>query len=256
MRKDPLAGLRIGAVSYLNTKPLIHALAAEALILEVPARLAKRFRDGELDAALLPVFAILEAGGGCLVDDVAIACRGEVYSVMVASREEFAECGEIYLDPSSRSSAALLRVLAAEFYPGCHVLRERAIIPGTAARLLIGDPAIVFRKEHGTSWHYHDLGALWLRQTGLPFVFAVWALASGKDPQVGDAFRAAKEAGLQAREEIADASANPEFVRRYLGSYIQFDLGREEKKALQLFESLARKHGILPAGPPAEISWC
>lgn len=254
MFEDPLAGLRIGAVSYLNTKPLIHSLESRALRLEVPARLAARFLAGELDAALLPVFAILEAGGGDLVDDVAIACRGEVFSVIVASQGEFSEAKEIYLDPSSRSSSALLRVLSAEFYPGCHRLLESTTIPEGAARLLIGDPAIAFRREHGASWTYHDLGALWLCHTGLSFVFAVWALAAA-DRQVGDAFRTAKEDGLQAREEIAASCDDPEFVRRYLSTYIQFDLGLEEKEGLKLFERLARKHGVLPQGEPAEISW-
>lgn len=254
MSGDPLLGLRIGAVSYLNTRPLIHSLQSRPLTLEVPARLAASFLAGELDAALLPVFAILEAGGGFLVDDVAIACRGEVFSVMVASQGELSEAKEIFLDPSSRSSSALLRVLSAEFYPGCHCLRESVAIPDGAARLLIGDPAIAFRREHGVSWHYHDLGALWLHHTGLPFVFAVWALAVS-DQRVGDAFRAAKEIGLQAREAIAAVSDDPGFVRRYLSEYIQFNLGAEEKKGLQLFETLARRHGVLPESQPAEISW-
>lgn len=254
MSVDPLAGLRIGAVSYLNTKPLIYSLESRALRLEVPARLAARFLAGKLDAALLPVFAILEAGRGDLVDDVAIACRGDVFSVIVASQGEFSEAKEIYLDPSSRSSSALLRVLSAEFYPGGHHLLESASIPEGAARLLIGDPAIAFRREHGVHWNYHDLGALWLRHTGLPFVFAVWALATA-DRKVGDAFRAAKEEGLSARGEIAAACDDPEFVHDYLSTYIQFGLGPEEKEGLRLFETLARRHGVLPQGEPAEISW-
>lgn len=254
MSANPLAGLRIGAVSYLNTKPLIHSLESRALTLEVPARLAARFLAGELDAALLPVFAILEAGCGCLVDDVAIACRGEVFSVVVASQGEFSDAKEIYLDPSSRSSSALLRVLSAEFYPGCHRLLESAAIPEGAARLLIGDPAIAFRRHHGATWNYHDLGSLWLRHTGLPFVFAVWALAT-ENKLVGDAFRAAKEVGLQAREEIAASCDDPEFVSHYLSAYIQFGLGLEEKKGLKRFETLARRHGVLPQGGPAGISW-
>ena len=104
MAASPLAGLRIGAVSYLNTKPLIRSLADEPLILDVPARLAESFYRGELDVALLPIFEVLRNGGGEVVDDVAIACRGEVYSVIVASRTAFADCETIYLDPSSRTS--------------------------------------------------------------------------------------------------------------------------------------------------------
>lgn len=250
------ADLRIGAVSYLNTKPVIHALAAESLILDVPANLAWQFYDGELDVAFLPLFAVLKAGGGRVVDDVAIACRGEVFSVFVASRGSFEDCREIHLDPSSRSSSALLRVLLAEFYPGSHRIVEEGDVPDGGARLLIGDPAIRFRQYHGKVWNYHDLGALWQRHTGLPFVFAVWALAPGVDASVATALRAAKAEGLAARREIASRQKDPDFALRYLTDHIRFDVGPEEKQAVVLFETLARKHGLLPDGEAAQITWC
>jgi len=253
---DPaLKDSRIGAVSYLNTKPLIHALETDSLILDVPAKLARDFYAGKLDVALLPLFAVLQAGGGRLVDDVAIACRGEVYSVFVASHGTFADCPEIHLDPSSRSSSALLRVLLAEYYPGSHRIVEEGAVPAEAARLLIGDPAIRFRQQHGAAWSYHDLGALWHKHTGLPFVFAVWAV-SEKAGGIGEALRAAKVSGLAARAVIAARESDPDFARRYLGENIRFDIGPEEKQAIGLFETLARRHGMLPAGEPAKITWC
>ena len=86
-----LAGLRIGPVSYLNSKPLIWGLNPALLNTDIPAELSRKFFAGELDIALLPVFEILRAGGARIVDDVAIACRGEVYSVIVASRTAFAK---------------------------------------------------------------------------------------------------------------------------------------------------------------------
>jgi len=250
------AGLNIGAVSYLNTKPLIHGLDAGTLTLDVPAVLAADFLQGKLDVALLPFFAVLQAGGSRLVDDVAIACRGEVYSVFVAGRGSFSECREIYLDPSSRSSSALLQVLLAEFYPGTHRLIAGGEVPGDAARLLIGDPAIHFRREQGERWRYHDLGALWENHTGLPFVFAVWAVSGKADEKIGNLLRASKQAGLAAREEIAAGQSDPEFALRYLTESIRFDIGPEEKQAMVLFESLARRHGVLPGGEPAQITWC
>mgnify|MGYP002633776010 CR=1 FL=1 len=251
-----LADLRVGAVSYLNTRPLIHGLDSDRLTLDVPARLTERFLAGELDVALLPLFSVLEAGGGCLVDDVGISCVGEVFSVLVASQSEFASCGEIHLDPSSRSSSALLKVLLAEFYQGQHRLLSNESVPDGASRLLIGDPAIAFRRAHGTDWQYHDLGALWRMHTGLPFVFAVWALASGVDPGVGDFLRAAKVDGMAARNQIANGLKDPEAVRRYLTEDIRYGLGDAEKAAIARFESLARRHGILPAGESAKITWC
>jgi len=247
--------LRIGAVSYLNTKPLIQALAADALRLDVPSNLARDFYAGKLEVALLPLFAVLQAGGGRLVDDVAIACRGEVYSVFVASRGAFADCGEIYLDPSSGSSSALLRVLLAEYYPGSHDVVAEGDVPGDAARLLIGDPAIRFRQHQGTAWNYHDLGALWRKHTGLPFVFAVWAVAE-EAVGIGGVLRSAKISGLAARGEIAAGENDPGFALRYLTENIRYNIGPEEREAVSLLETLARRHGVLPAGGPAKITWC
>jgi len=247
------AGLKVGAVSYLNTKPLIHGL--DGLVLDVPANLAWEFYDGELDVALLPVFAVLKAGGGHVVDDVAIGCRGKVHSVFVASRARFEESEEIWLDPSSRSSSALLRVLLAEFYPESHHIRESGDVPPDAAHLLIGDPAIRFRQRHGDTWQYHDLGALWQKHTGLPFVFAVWAMGDQVDPRIAGMLRGCKASGLVAVEEIAAREADPAFARRYLTEHIQFDLRDEQKEAIRLFERLARQHGILPAGEPVPLIW-
>lgn len=250
-----LSGLRIGPVSYLNTKPLIWGIDRSSLSPDVPSALARKFFGGELDAALLPVFEVLRAGGGTLVDNVAIACDGDVYSVIVASRSEFPDCGTIHLDPASRSSAALLRVLLAEYFPGGPVVADAAAIPADGARLLIGDAAMQFRTHRGSTWQYHDLGGLWKTCTGLPFVFAVWAVSEriGGRPAVFEAFRTLKAGGLLARKEIAAAEDDPDFAFRYLTQSIRYDLGDPEKRALRLYETLCRRHGILPPGEPAEL---
>lgn len=257
MASPQLAGLRVGAVSYLNTKPLIWGLDASQLVLDVPARLAADFAAGQLDVALQPVFATLHAGGGLLVDDVAIACHGPVYSVIVASQTDFEHCGEIYLDPSSRSSAALLRVLNAEFYGHALRLVEAVQIPPGAARLIIGDPAIRFRHQHGESWQYHDLGELWLKHSGLPFVFAAWTVSrqARAAKAVADYLRSVKTAGQAARPQIAAEEEDPAFALKYLTDYIRFDLREEEKQAIDLFGRLAARHGILSAAG-AGIKYC
>lgn len=241
----PLAGLRIGAVSYLNTKPLIWPLRTEPLVLDVPARLADLFYAGGLDVALLPIFEVLHHGGGPVADNIAIACQGNVYSVLVGSRTPFEECGEIYLDPSSRSSVALLRVLIAEYYP--HLRVREGGPPDGAARLLIGDPAIAFHRHLQDGWQCHDLGALWQRHTGLPFVFAVWALREGLPERaaIAAALRDCKTQGLAVREEIAAAEDEPSFALEYLTRHIRYDVGPEEKRAIELFARLAAKHGLL-----------
>ena len=252
-----LSGLRIGPVSYLNTKPLIWGLDRGGLYPDVPAVLARKFFQGQLDAALLPVFEVLRAGGGLVVDDVAIACLGDVYSVIVASRTDFPSCGAIHLDPASRSSAALLRVLLAEYYPGGPVITEAQEVPAHGARLLIGDAAMEFRKKNGDSWRYHDLGGLWKDSTGLPFVFAVWAVSERVHPSPGvfAAFRTLKAEGLAARPAIAALEDDPAFALRYLTDFVRYDLRDPEKMALRLFEDLCRRHGILPPIPRARMEF-
>jgi len=247
MLSPALADLRIGSVPYLNARPLVWGLNGKEITFEIPAKLSVSFEGGKLDAALLPIFELLRLGGGDIADGIAIACRGEVLSVFVASEEQdFASLEEIYLDPASRSSVALLRVLLAEFHPNGPKLVEGQPSE-SSARLLIGDPALEFRGAHTTGWHYHDLGILWQHHTGLPFVFAAWALRAGlSNPDVvGKALREIKAAGLAARDEIANKEANPKAALSYLTENIRYNLGPEEKKAVRLFSHLASKHGLL-----------
>jgi chorismate dehydratase len=250
-----LSGLRIGPVSYLNAKPLIWGLNSSLLQTDVPAALSQQFLAGKLDIALLPVVDILRAGAGSIVDNVGIGCDGEVFSVVVASRTSFLETRKIHLDPASRSSTALLRVLLAEFYPEGPQIVEGEEIPDDGARLLIGDSAISFRRSKGSTWHYHDLGWLWKVHTGFPFVFAVWAVASGASSSVFDALRDVKAAGLAARREIAAREPDPEFAYAYLTQHIRYDIGSDEKAGLRHFERLAKRHGILPETPSARLDF-
>jgi chorismate dehydratase len=250
-----LAGLRIGPVPYLNAKPLIWGLNSNLLQTAVPAVLSDRFFAARLDVALLPVVDVLRAGTASIADHVGIACDGEVFSVVVASRTSFLETGKIYLDPASRSSTALLRILLAEFYPNGPQIVEGEEMPHDGARLLIGDSAIAFRRRQGSTWCYHDLGWLWKLHTGLPFVFAVWAVAAGASPSVFDALRDVKAAGLAARREIAAREPDPAFAYTYLTEHIRYDIGSEEKAGLRLFEKLAKRHGVLPDSSTAMLDF-
>lgn len=247
MNPAALAGVRVGSVSYLNARPLIWGLDPAKVLLEVPAKLTNSFEAGKIEVALIPLFEILHLGVEKVVDDVAIACLGPVHSVFVASRGQFGVPGEIYLDPSSRSSVALLQVLLSEFYPGDWELVASSNPPVNASRLIIGDPALEFRARHDGGWRYHDLGELWLSHTGLPFVFAAWALRSGlKDAAgVAGALREVKVDGLEARREIADKTGDPSGSYEYLTRSIRYDLGAKEKEAILLFRELALRHGLL-----------
>jgi chorismate dehydratase len=245
-----LAPLRIGCVRYLNSRPLIHDYPGPVRFAH-PAELAREMAAGELDAALVPIFEAFGPRVYRLVDGVAIASDGPVYSVFLAHRGELSAIRSISLDPASLTSVHLLQVLLAEF----HGVKPRCVPEAsgeqTDARLLIGNQAIAFRQQAEPGWQYLDLGEEWRRQTGLPFVFAAWLLRDGlpETSYVAREFRALKKAGLQRLEEIlaAETEYGHAFARTYLTEHIRFDLGPREREAIELFRRLAHKHGFIPA---------
>src|SRR5215207_6358715 len=179
-------GIRIGAVNYLNTKPLIcdlDQLAPDAeLLLDLPSRLADRLAAGDLDVALIPVIEYFRAGSYSIVPDVSIATRGPVLSVTLFSRKPWAEIKSVALDDGSRTSAALTQILLRKRHgiaPAIQPLpleREAEEID-TDAVLLIGDRAMRACLP-GFDFAF-DLGREWHDWTGLPFVYAVWAVRQG-----------------------------------------------------------------------------
>lgn len=250
---------RVGCVRYLNAKPLIHGHGGEVSF-EVPAQLADGLHSGRLDVALSPIFELLAHPGYRVVDGVAIACRGAVFSVFVAHAGELAGLRTLYLDTDSRTSCNLQRVLLAEF----HGLHPRLVpVPGGRppdhlgegeGALVIGDPAIAFRLRHGARYRYFDLGAAWGEATGRPFVFAAW-LVRADVPEVearrlGDRLRTWREAGITDVEEIVAAERRfpAKVSRRYLTEFIRYGLGEEEKRAMREFARLLGKYGLVERG--------
>jgi chorismate dehydratase len=240
-----LRGLRIGCVKYLNSRPLICAYDGP-VVFEHPSALARMLAHGELDAALVPAFEALRDPGYLLVDDVAVGCDGPVFSVFLAHRGELSGVRSVALDPASLTSANLLRVLFAEFH-GLHPLFGDA----GDAWLLIGNQAIEFRRAEETKrdWHFLDLGAEWKRCTGLPFVFAVWAVrattADARD--VAEGFRRLKDAGCARIPELIEREAfgDAEMRRRYLTEYLRFGIGPDGRRALELYRTLLAKHRLI-----------
>ncbi len=255
---------RIGCVRYLNSKPLIHGHDAEVSF-EVPASLADGLRDGRLDVALSPIFELIAHPGYLVVDDVAIASRGAVFSVFIAYAGDLDRLHTLYLDHDSRTSFHLQRVLLAEFHdlkPDCEPMpggRPPEILKPGEGALVIGDPAIEFRLRHGNRYRYFDLGEEWQRATGLPFVFAAW-LAQPGTPQpkvLGDRLRGWREAGRSRVEGIVAAERRfpAELTRRYLTEFIRFRLGEPEKQAIREFARLLYKHGVVKNEPFGEPCW-
>ena len=253
-RYPALAGLRIGCVQYLNSKPLIHGYEGP-VVFDHPSGLARELAAGKLDAALVPIFEVLRGPRYLVADGVAIACDGPVFSVFLAYRGPLSSVKTIALDPASLTSVHLLQVLLSEFHglhPQCLDGRHCA---DADAQLLIGNQAIDFRLADGGRHQLLDLGAEWKRCTGLPFVFAVWALREDfSDPAaVAAGFRALKKSGLAAIPEIVagDATHERELAVRYLTEHIRFDLGEREKSAIARFAELLVKWRLIAETPPA-----
>ena len=231
------APLRLGAPPYLAARPCIEGLGDDpqfSLSLGTPAELIDRLRAGELDAALVSSIEGFRRPGYRYVPPVAIAADGDVRSVLLLSRKPLAECAALALDPASRSGAALAQVvLRAELGRPIEVIElslgsdpSRA---GADCWVRIGDAAI--REARAGGARVHDLAALWKRQTGLPFVFAVWLVR----PNVGitaahaSALRAARDRGVARAASLAREAARAlelpeELLRSYLTDACRYDL--------------------------------
>lgn len=258
--------IRIGAVNYLNTKPLVcdlERLTRQAeLIFDVPSRLADDLAAGRLDVALIPIIEYFRAGNYTVVPNIAIASRGPVLSVTLFSRVPWKDIRRVALDAGSRTSAALTQVLLQHRYgvrPEVVPLPlDRAAEDADAdAVLLIGDRAM--RACLPGFVHAFDLGQEWHDWTGLPFVYAIWAVREGVDlGEVEPALHEAKRRGLARVGQIAQHEApglglDAGFCRRYLQNIIHFDLGPRELAGLHHYYMLACEVGLARRGVNLEL---
>lgn len=239
---------RIGCVPYLNARPLLEGIGYPVTEL-VPARLGELFLEEKLDAALLSSVDVLTMPNPEAVDGISISCRGPVQSVLLAYTGELSDLQSIQLDPSSHTSNFLVQIALREFFgldPEYVQITERKQ-DGFPA-VVIGDPALSLSKRPSQSGlKFLDLGAEWVRNTGLPFVFALWSLRSDftEKSSLSSHLREAKERGLASIDRIASGTTDPEFSKTYLGGSIRYDLGEEEKRGLALFGEYLTKMEIL-----------
>ena len=263
--------LRVGAVSFLNTKPLIYPLLKKdiqtdiTLSLDIPSRVATRLNNCELDVGLIPIIEYFRAAPSCpnycILPDISIASNGGVQSIQLFSRVPIHDIRRIALDTSSRSSVALLKVLLAEKYgispafttcastvDPSKVLQNRQYPPFEAV-LLIGDPAL---RHLGATEYSVDLGEAWSKLTGLPFVYACWVAREeaslGDLPQV---LLQSKAQGIAQIPEIAQIEARklglPEVLcLDYLQNRIKYDLDEPAISGIELFYKFAVKNNLAP----------
>ena len=254
--ENSLAGFRVGSVPYLNAVPLTRGLE-DQVIFAPPSELAKMLQRDELDAALVSITEVLMHDRYDILDGIAVASLGEVKSVFLAHRQPLAEMREIYCDTASLSSVNLLKVLLAEngLKPELRPLPNYQVAPSLENVLLIGDPAVEFACS-APPHELLDLGAAWFGLTGLPFVYAVWALRRIPNQELRRRLREARNFGLDTLDYIISSRTDfdLDFRKDYLGWHIHFHLGTEEKRGIARFIELLRKHHLGPVYEPRFVS--
>ena len=258
--------LRVGAVSYLNSKPLVYGLGdrdrAIDLVYDFPSQLADRLKRGELDVALIPSIEYLRNPGYRIVSDACIACQGPVLSVKLLSRRPMNRIETLALDEGSRSSAVMVRVLLKARFaltPRLQLLHYGADITQVPSDsvLLIGDRAIHPPVDcYQEIW---DLGEQWCQWSGLPFVFAMWVARPGLDVvRLETALSATRDAGVAnlepiARSESPGVGLTYEQTLCYLRDNLHFYLGPREQQGLEYFRRCAAELGVCPCAEEGRV---
>lgn len=257
---------RVGAVSYLNAKPLYYRLHERRddvrLTMDLPSRLASQLASGELDVALIPSVEYLRGQaqglGYEILPGFAIAANGPVRSVKLFSRVPFEQVERLALDEGSRTSQVLAQVWLDAAW-GVRAARVESLPMGVSpcestadAVLLIGDRAMRFGDE---SFHaVVDLAEGWKALTGLPFVFALWVARPGLD--LGDlpaTLAHCRADGLAHAAELArkhgpQLGLDQSVCLDYLTNVLSYDLGESEVAGLRRFAHMAARLGLAPEG--------
>jgi len=262
--------LRISAISYLNTAPLMwdfeHGEAGSQFDISytLPSACAQALAEGTADIGIVPAAAYTQIPGLQVLPEIAIASRRAVRSILLISKMPVEQVRTVALDTSSLTSVALTKVLFEKWLGSGKTFTPMApnidkMLAEHDAGLVIGDPALkVDRSRYLTL----DLAEEWIRWTGKPFVFAFWAVRgaalSEADPtlDLGTIFRDSRDHGLEpenlnqiAREWAPRLGLSEASVRTYLTDNIHYQLDAGCLEGLRLFYRYAAEIGALPAAP-------
>jgi chorismate dehydratase len=258
--------VRLGAVGYLNARPLVYGLELRSdqfvVRFDPPSKCAALLHEGSIDVGMIPTVEFLRGHDAYrIVPRLGIVSDGPVASVALFSTRPVERIESIAADTSSRTSNALLRILCREtlgidprFEPMAPAPEQ--MLRRCDAALIIGDPAL-FLDHEAEGLLKIDLGEQWTALTGLPFVWAFWAGRPGavSAGQVA-ALHEARRAGVEASDAIADAYCGPERAalgRAYLRENIRYDLAEREEQGLRRYYELAARHGVVEATRP--LAW-
>ncbi len=251
---------RLGAVHYLNVRPLVHGLAADpqfALRFDAPSRCAALLAEGAIDLGMIPSVEYARGEDYRVVPGLSISSHGDVASVALFSKTPVDVIRTIAADTSSRTSVVLLQILCARRFGIAPGFRPMAPMPAEMlsacdAALIIGDPAL-FLDHEAMGVQKIDLGAEWRAMTGLPFVWAMWVGRAGAvDAAVTRRLQRARDEGVRHTDEIAADYCQGDAARiavsqRYLRDNMRYGLGEPEQAAIATYYREAAALGLAPA---------
>jgi chorismate dehydratase len=242
------ARVRLGAVGYLNARPLVYGLEAQPRFevrYDIPSECARLLHAHDTDLGLIPSIEYLRGSGPyTLVPGAGVTSKGAVASVAIFTRRDPRDIESIAMDSSSRTSVALSTILLRREFGAAPTMMSMppdldAMLAAADAALIIGDTALFL--DPGPEIAKLDLGALWTRSTGLPFVYAFWAgWPEAVTPEQVEALQRARDEGVAHAAEVArayypDDPAREAVARHYLRDNIRYCLGPEELEGLQAF---------------------
>ena len=252
--KDLDRKIRVGAVSYLNTKPLLFGIRHSSIIEEIelkidyPSRIATMLLQDEIDIGLVPVAIIPRMREHYLYTDFCIGSDGPVASVGLFSDLPLEEIRRVLLDYQSRTSVALAKILLKDFWKISPQLVDAeedftVAIGGSTAGVVIGDRALTQRK---ISPFTYDLGQAWKDLTGLPFVYAAWISNKPLDPSFVDAFNEANLNGLTQIHEVVKETPFPAYdLDQYYRENVSYHLDNRKMLGLKAFLSYLQVGALL-----------
>ena len=266
-----MASLRISAISFLNTAPLMwdfeHGEAARDFAIEytIPSACAAALAANQADIGIIPAITYAEIPGLVILPNIAIAAKDFVRSILLVSKKPIEQVETVATDTSSRTSVALLQVLFAKFFGGPRQLTPHApqldlMLHSHDAALLIGDAALEITV--GKEYFVYDLAHLWHERTGQPFVFAFWAVRldsldrTPRDLDLVKVFQQSRDHGLEpanlrviAQQWSSKLKRSEADILTYLTENVHYYLDRQNHAGLQLFLRYSQEIGLIPAAP-------
>jgi chorismate dehydratase len=236
---------KFAVLPYCNAAPLVHFISefcpSAGIVKKFPPEMLDELKSNRVDAALIPIADFLVNENLRMVPGIGICADGPVESVLLQSQKPLEKIRSIRLFPESRTSNILIQILISQYFSIDHSICFTTDTMATDASIIIGDKALRSVKANYTN----DLSDMWSRQTGLPFVFAVWAYKAGYShhDKIKSILYNAKQKGLDSISILSRIHAerlnlDPSYIRHYMTNCLYYNVGPREIESMVKFREL------------------